>query len=426
MQKPSKILLLGLGALTIGQARTGNEVHKTLNWLFSIFHGMPAEKIVHFWELPQTTRFGLKDSFRKELFSQASKTGTSDLAKAIGISLPCLSPLKRGVYSMPIAMVSKLSDLSGISLHEIEKKIVFIRTRHGGKCTIGFPLAGNPVIASLVGHAFGDGYISKSKRQFEYINFNNLLLKKVDAEVSSLFGASPISEKADSTTFPAIVGDLLVIFGAPISPKLMSQSCIPDWIMGGPAEIKKEFLRAIFDDDGSAMFSEGYRAKGVSLSWTRHENNKQALQTLLLQVKELLSEFKIYSGEPKIAKSVEYPDGKHLTMYINITDIRRIRNFHDAIGLENGSKLITLEKILARKYSYSKSAHEDFLQVIVEKINAMQPVSTAALSKDLKLSAKTIIKKLKRLESAGMIEVAGRVSLNRSKIWKIAGGEALG
>ncbi len=62
-----------------------------------------------------------------------------------------------------------------------------------------------------------------------------------------------------------------------------------------------------------------------------------------------------------------------------------------------------------------------FAPAILAKIGAMQPVSASALSKDLKLPAKTIIKKLKRLESAGKIQMAGRVALNRSKIWKIAG-----
>ena len=403
--------------------RTGNAVSNALislpKTIIRVF--MVDGKNIDFWEMPLTTRFELEANFREKLFSKAANEGYFKLASCLDVSYAFISPLKRGVYSIPLKTLLRLGELTGINNEEIQKNITFTRTRHGKGTKSPYPIFASPIVASLVGHVFGDGYISEKKRQFEYVNFDSNLRSIAEKEVYDAFRIQPISRKEKSIVFPSITGDILLAFGCLVSPKLYSTARVPEWIMNGTPEMKKAFLRAIFDDDGSVMFSEDYRAKGVNLAWTRHENHSEPLKLLLLDVKKLLSEFDIHSGEPIVTKIEQYEDGNHVTMYINITDHQSIKNYYEKIGFNSKSKHGKLEKILLRKFIYTKARETQMLMQVMQKIILLQPVSTGKLAQDLKLAPSFVLKKLKKLEKTGAIEQNGRVALNRSIIWKVKG-----
>ena len=194
---------------------TGNEVPNSFYSTFkNIFYGfMGAEKVINFWDLPVTTRFELESIFRQKLFSAASNGNNHELASKLGVSYPFISPLRNGTYSISLKTLCKLSALSGIDYQEIQKNISLTKTRHGIGTRISYPIISNPLIAALVGHSFGDGYIPAKKRQFEYINFDNGLLSTVEKKVENIFGIKPISRKENSLVFPSIVGDLWVLKG---------------------------------------------------------------------------------------------------------------------------------------------------------------------------------------------------------------------
>ncbi|MCR4368719.1 MAG: hypothetical protein NUV67_02320 [archaeon] len=313
----------------------------------------------------------------------------------------------------------QLSKISGIEKEEIEQNILFTRTRHGKKLSLTYPIISTPNLASLVAHVFGDGTIGAKKRQFEYANFNKELIKAVEHETKLVFGAPIISRKNKSITFPSIVGDILLEFGAPVAPKNYSRHQIPEWVRQGSLEEKRSFLRALFDDDGSAMFSDGYRSAGVNIAQTRHESRKSELEKLLWDVKILLEQFEIFSGTPKVAKIKKYEDGFHVTMYINVTDFASIKNFYAQIGLTEGTKLETLKKIVARERKSRKADDKKAMNLILSKIKEQRVNSTGALAISLNLNPAYLLKKLKRMEKIGMIGKSGRISANRSFTWKV-------
>jgi hypothetical protein len=376
MNLPKKVLVLGSGALKISDttghwtttrvslnkqilddtyARRKDEISisnvgKLL--LSEDFENIRMEKQfeVPFWNLSNRVRYHLDTSFLKVLFDKASAGDLHQLAKELNVSYPYISPLVRGVYSIPTNLLVQLAQKANIDLEAVEKHIVVVRTRHGNTCNLCFPILPSASMASLVGHVFGDGYIGNKKRQFEYCNDNPNLLAEVKAHVRQIFGLEPMTERANRIGYSSFVGEILEAFGAHTAPKVKSEKQIPDWIKSGLREYKAVFLKALFDDDGSVLYCENYPAKGVNFCQIRDKKILQKSHQLLCEIKEMLQEFKIFSGEPHLRKTYFSHGEEHAISYINITNYESIFNFYSKIGLAEGDKFNRLDKIVQRRY----------------------------------------------------------------------------
>lgn len=379
------------------------------------------EFVLNIQDLSQTMRVNLTKDYAKMLVDSCNLNLTI-LANKLSISYPFLLQLKNQKYSIPLNILSELSLLSGISLSEIQKNIVSIGSRAGIFCSVKFPIKENEILASLVGHVFGDGYVGRKKRQFEYSNTNPNLIKEVKNQISQLFNLLPLTEQQTRIGYPVIIGEILASFGSPIAPKIHSQNLVPEWITH-KKEYKIAFLKAFFDDDGSVMYSKNYKAKGVNLYATRHIKYKDLICTLLEQISSMLKEFEIYSGKPKISRIYKKDDGMHVVMYINITDYQSMINFYNIIGLAKGNKLQKLETILTRKIFYMKGNERVIIHQILEFLSNKKAVSTAEIAKYVHKPRAKILKKMKLLQTKNKVINVGRVSSNRSYLWKIIGGE---
>lgn len=208
-------------------------------------------------------------------------------------------------------------------------------------------------------------------------------------------------------------------FGAPIAPKLYSRSTVPEWIFNSRKEVKQAFLRAIFDDDGSIMYSENFPAKGINLYQTRHKSRINFLESLLNQIKQMLSEFGILSGKLMVSREYNKVDGKHIVAYLNITDFGSIVNFDRAIGLSEGMKFEKLQRIVRRGTCYSKAEENLIIDKILTYLKLTKIASTKEIADKNTRSTKETIKKLKKLELKGLVERVGRIAPNRSIIWRL-------
>ena len=316
---------------------------------------------VNIWDLSSNVRVCLNPRFARALFDKAGPD-MHQLANKIGISYPFVAQLRRQLYSIPFPILSKLSVLSGISLEEIQDQVVSVRTRAGTSINMYFPIAGDERIASLVGHVFGDGYVGNPKKQFEYCNNNPQLLDEVKVSIKSLFGIDPMTQRWNRIGYPSIVGEILLAFGAPIAPKIRNKNLIPPWIKESRHN-SVAFLKAFFDDDGSVLFSENYRAKSVNLYVIRHENEHDSLKALLEEIRALLKELGISSGAPLLSRKYLKKDGIRLVMYLNITDYQSIINFSVRVGLTEGDKQKRLERIIDRKLRSNKGLKYNFDEV---------------------------------------------------------------
>lgn len=376
---------------------------------------------INFWDLSNSVRVILDKEFTIKLFDKCN-IELKELAKLLNVSYPFVIHLRRNIYSIPLNIVLKLSYLSQISLEEIQNKIVSIRTRAGTGINVKFPIEENEKIASLIGHVFGDGYVGRNKKQFEYSNNNPQLIKEVKSQIYELFGVLPYTENQNRIGYPVIIGEILDSFGAPIAPKIYSENLILEWILKSK-KYKIAFLKAFFDDDGSVMLSNNYRAKGLNLNVIRHINQKEALYNLLEQISFILKELDIYSGKPKISRQYEKDDGFHIVMYINITYYQSLINFYKIIGLTNGEKFEKLKRIVNSKIFYSKSNERILNNQILEFLLKKEFASTAEIANNIGKTKSKALKKLKQLQNKGLVDVTGKVASNRSYLWKLEGGE---
>jgi hypothetical protein len=333
--RKGEISILDVGNLTLDENLEGRK--------------METQFEVHFWNLSNRVRYHLDIFFSKVLFDKASAGDLHQLAKEIKVSYPYISPLVRGVYSIPTNLLVQLAQKANIDLEEVEKHIVVVRTRHGNVCNLRFPILPSASMASLVGHVFGDGYIGNKKRQFEYCNDNANLLVEVKGHIMKVFGLEPMTERANRVGYSSLVGEILEAFGAHTAPKVKSEKQIPEWIKSGLKEYKAAFLKALFDDDGSVLYSENYNAKGVNFYQIRDKKILQKSHKLLAEIKEMLQEFEIFSGEPHLRKTYFSHGEEHAISYINITNYKSILNFNSEIGLAEGDKHNRLQKIILRK-----------------------------------------------------------------------------
>ncbi|MBN1503207.1 hypothetical protein JW930_06715 [Candidatus Woesearchaeota archaeon] len=373
---------------------------------------------LNFWDLSKDIRLNLDSEFCKKLFDSC-KLDFHSLAEQLNVTYPFLNHLRRNMYSIPLSKILKLSKLSNMPLNKIQDNISSIRARGGTEINIPLPIKANKTIASLVGHVFGDGYIGKTRKYFEYCNFNPKLIEQVKKQILESFGLYPMSERKDRIGYPTIVGEILRIFGAPEAPKIYSPNLVPKWILQSK-EHQKSFLRAFFDDDGSVMYSKNYNAKGINLNVIRHINQKEELLTLLNQIKVMLSNFEIYSGNPIISKTYKKQDGIHIIGYINITDYQSIINFNKFIGLTFGEKYKKLIKIVNRKNYYNKkneiNINNEILTLLLKK-----NYSTAEIANVIQKSKTKTLKKMNLLKKKNLVEICGKVAANRSYLWKIKG-----
>ena len=310
--------------------------------------GSTKEFEINFWDLSDKVRLTFRDEFTKKLFDNCN-TKLKDLAKKLDVSYPFVVHLRKNMYSIPVNIVLKLAKLSKTPIVEVQKNIISLKSRAGNGLTISLPIKPDYKLASLVGHVFGDGYVGKDRKYFEYSNNNLRLIKEVKKNIYDLFRISPTTEKETRITYPTIVGEILKSFGAPLAPKVNSINLIPSWVFESK-ENKIEFLKAFFDDDGSVMLSKNSHAKGLNLHITRYVWHKENGLKMLKQVSSLLKEFDITSGEPKVSRYYEKKDGKRVVCYINITNYRGLLNFYTIIGLTKGNKFSKLKKIVDRKF----------------------------------------------------------------------------
>jgi hypothetical protein len=105
------------------------------------------------------------------------------------------------------------------------------------------------VLARVVSHLMGDGCVSK--RYFAYYNKNQVLLENFKRDVKKIFGEIHfITGKVNSgTSFYMIQNKEALSFLKSLIEDYRSFSLhIPEFIK--TKELKKEFLKAIFDDEG--------------------------------------------------------------------------------------------------------------------------------------------------------------------------------
>lgn len=119
-----------------------------------------------------------------------------------------------------------------------------------------------------------------------------------------------------------------------LSFKKSDQKEIPFSVLRSKQEIIKEFLRALFEGDGSVVAKVDKRHSGRSLELTYNSKSKRLIE----QLKVLLLNFQIVSTSP-------YQDKRNACYKLIISGVENILNFQDKVGFFSTRKKEILAKI---------------------------------------------------------------------------------
>ncbi len=276
------------------------------------------------------------------------------------------------------------------------------RGRHTAK--VKLPMKATPELASLFAHALGDGHIKKNKVQFCYVNKSKELIEHVKSCVEQTFGIAPtinFSEKYQLyfVYSPTIVARVLIMLGVPVSRKTIQEIMLPDWITKGSQEIKRAFIRALFDDEGWVGTTQGSFAIGFG------QNKRRDLigthRKYLEQIRCIIQEIGIQTSE--IFRISEKEDFIQLGFKIIGRD--NIKKFLDEIGFNHKLKQEKLLHIINGYKQIQYSKREAKLKVLDALQNG--PLRSGQIGVLLKRDQKTIWKHLHKLAQRDLVTKIG-------------------
>ncbi|KPV63904.1 MAG: Replication factor C small subunit [Candidatus Bathyarchaeota archaeon BA1] len=295
----------------------------------------------------------LEESFRKKLFEQAIYVLGDEkaLARLLGVCIDTITILKRGRYFggrefdkafMNVKFLRKMLKLTNVSISEVESSVTLLRGKSGRVFRISLPIRVNENIASLLGHSFGDGGIDHDFA-FKYVNKEPRLLERVQAATKSIFNdieakvyfKANMGELRYEYKYPAVVGHILHILGAPVGSKVKQEIDIPKWLFLSSKTIRTSFIRSIYDDESTVNVS----GKSIHTGFSRLTSLKGFLIKFLTSLKMLLRTLTIVTSEIFFMQKYQDKLDEERTKYgFCISSYENLEKFQREIGFFHPQK----------------------------------------------------------------------------------------
>jgi hypothetical protein len=184
-----------------------------------------------------------------------------------------------------------------------------------------------PELARIIGHILGDGNIKiSSGRNVRYGSPDIVLLNSFIRDMLKVFGKVKYSIgekrvmncKFYEAEFPSVIGRILLHFFGPFGSHTGK---IPKVIIKANRKIKREVIKALFDDEGSCVYKYSSYFGIVN-------------KPLIIQVAKILREFGI-RVDIKTRENKSFKKNLWFIFYLNGTNLRL---FWKRIGLTENTK----------------------------------------------------------------------------------------
>lgn len=218
-------------------------------------------------------------------------------------------------------------------------------------------------MARCVAKISGDGYLYH--RYIRYSNQCKELLDEFESDVIKEFGLINITKGISNsgTPFVQIHGKKIITsFLSYLDDYRSFYIFIPEKIMNSNLEVKKEFIRAFYDDEGSPSL----RLSLKYMEWKRSISLCSNSYRILEEVKDILfNDFHIFSN--KIIRNK--PDSNEDKSYLLfITGRENITTFRDKIGFLHPIKKRKIDLIIA-SYGCTYARNRGCFYEIFDKYN---------------------------------------------------------
>lgn len=253
----------------------------------------------------------------------------------------------------------KLSKITGFSIENIERNVLALRKQNGHTCVLELPIKYSPSLAGLIGYSLGDGHIGENSTAFVYTSKNLSTINYVKDLVQETLGTHIFyrryKECRGDVYFPYIVGELLLKFGSVSGSKTDKSFSVSSWVMQGSKKIKRAFIRALFEDEGSVSIHRD--TKRVVLALWKRKDLTWSLKLFLNQLGSLLGEFGIYSHESIAGIYMDKKGKEKVGIQITIRGKRNVARFKEEVGFQSATKRKRLEELI-RSYKRDCWAEE--------------------------------------------------------------------
>lgn len=350
---------------------------------------------------------GIFVEFKKESLSEirdlviSKFQSISKFSKLVNVSQSFLSQILNNQARINLKLAVMIAKLLGIEF----KNTVYKFTTKISKSFIlaeDLPIKGSPPLASLVGQAFGDGNIWKD---FSFTNKCKELMNEIEQNARKIgiknlkpsFYVDPI-DKTTRIKFPKLVREVLVLAGAPKGNKVKTQFKIPKWIKFGSKSIKRNFLRALFDSEGSVKI----KSREITLKFAKIDTLQDNLVNFLEEIGELLQEFSV--KDVSIGDDIiqEGKNGLTIQKVLRICGLKNFDNFLKNIGFTNPTKKIVLRNMIENTQRIKLRAYEG-MAMILSNFSGSK-VKTDEIAQFLGISKMAAWKQLSKLKKEGLVK----------------------
>ncbi|MBS3105589.1 hypothetical protein J4234_04995 [Candidatus Woesearchaeota archaeon] len=336
-------------------------------------------------------QFGTQQEFAKflGLWRQEVNKYHKQLLKDNGRYYPVYFPIRLFKKCVPI--------LDKEFICYLEQNVSEIRARVGlSVYNPKLPIRESQEVYRILAHIIADGSASKGKTPY-YANTCKQLREQFKKDLA-IFGEMKIYERKPQVTelvfFPKVVTDLLASL---FDIQFTYPNRIPKLIFTASEDLKKNFLQALFDDEGTIS---------AQLALTIHNVRiMEEIKSLIISLGINVSKVMVYYYSHKTNK-----------VYFQISK-KDYELFQKKIGFSHPEKAKKLELAIRTQNREQRTRNPNYIEQEIIKILEMKPSPTMELANKLMLTIMGIKPHLDRMLEEGLIIKRG---YKNKVIWDIA------
>ncbi|MFQ6129181.1 MAG: LAGLIDADG family homing endonuclease, partial [Candidatus Hadarchaeaceae archaeon] len=361
------------------------------------------------------------------------------------------------------AILSKLVEKIRAQRHAHAKKLIVEEKIKELKKRGWLPLSSSnehlPIFARLLGHLFGDGFVTLSKHtdvSYGALGFTGAKedlelirrdLDKLGVKYSKIFTHYSESKVGGRTirgvTTNFVVSDtllllLMIALGAPTGVKADVPYDVPSWVKRAPRHIKHEFLAAYFGSEGCAPTlnpDKHFSFDSISLPLSKLNELLSNARKFLSSIRMLLKEFGVESRIRMRARTYKRKDGKETInsiLYVKNSDFN-VLNFLKLVGYKYcvhkqkqglrvraylEYKQATKKKLMIRKNDSKVLRHLEKIENALDYVASKKSAQVKDISEHLGFSISSVYRLVRKASELGFLKLES----NQPRVRITAGG----
>lgn len=177
-----------------------------------------------------------------------------------------------------------------------------------------------PALARTIGDITSDGYLSTKLGIIQFLSKNKQTIIEFNSRIRKLFNVNPKIRRSpmNKHVWESIITNkplckLLYLCGTPDGNKTLKKLKVPLWVMNGDKETKRNYLKGLFNGEGSVNFQNNRRVR-IQFDQCKDIELIDDLEDFMESIRILLSQFGIKTTNLIMYRGNKRKDGKNTKM----------------------------------------------------------------------------------------------------------------